>query len=258
MRNEMVRPMPSRFLNKVVFVGGGSSGIGFAAAKAFLTEGAQVVICSRSKQRVSEAVKQLNGNGKKGIIGEVADLSHENEVKKIFDRIFCQLGGFDILVNAAGISRAAKVEEISLQDWYYILNNNLTNTFLTCKHALKYMKKKKYGKIVNVASIAGRFRSQLAGIHYTCAKSAVIALTKQLSAEAGPFGINVNVLCPSQTRTEMLKPFLTGGRKQKLVRSIPLGYLASPEQQAHVILFLASEESNYMNGAVVDVNGGQL
>jgi NAD(P)-dependent dehydrogenase (short-subunit alcohol dehydrogenase family) len=120
------------------------------------------------------------------------------------------------------------------------------------------MKEKKCGKIINVSSIAGRFRSKMAGMHYSCAKSAIITLTKQLAAEVGSYNINVNTVCPSQTKTEMLEPFLTGDAEKNLKSSIPLGYIAAPEQQAEVILFLASEQSNYMTGAIVDVNGGQL
>jgi 3-oxoacyl-[acyl-carrier protein] reductase len=120
------------------------------------------------------------------------------------------------------------------------------------------MKEKKYGKIINISSIAGRFRSGFAGAHYTCAKAGVIAFTRQLAYEVAGCNINVNVLCPGQTETGMLKSFLTPKSKKKLEESIPLGYIASPLQQAKVILFLASDDSNYMTGAAIDVNGGQL
>ena len=118
--------------------------------------------------------------------------------------------------------------------------------------------RKKYGKIINISSIAGRFRSNFAGAHYTSAKAAIIAFTRQLAYEVAGCNINVNVLCPSQTETEMLKKFLTPKSKKKLEESIPLGYIASPLQQAKVILFLASDDSSYMTGAAIDVNGGQL
>jgi NAD(P)-dependent dehydrogenase (short-subunit alcohol dehydrogenase family) len=226
-------------------------------AQGFLREGAIVVIASRSKKHVREALHRLNGTGSR-VYGEVADLAREASVKAIMEKMVRKFGKIDIVVNAAGVSKPARFDEIRLKDWYSMLDNNLTNAFLTCKHALKYMMKRKYGKIINVSSIAGRFRSKLAGVHYTCAKAAIIALTKQLAAEVGRHGINVNVLCPSQTRTEMLKPFLKGRVEQNLRNSIPLGYIASPEEQASVILFLASDEASYMTGAAIDVNGGQL
>lgn len=248
---------PARFKGKVVFVSGGSKGIGFASAERFFREGATVCIGSRSAQNVSRAVKKLKKAGGRAY-GEEGDFSKESEVVRVFNRVTARFGRIDILINAAGISVPAKIEDITVAEWNYILNNNLSNTFLACKHVLKHMKRKRYGKIVNVSSIAGRFRSKLAGIHYTCAKAAVIALTKQLAAEVGKFNINVNVVCPSQTRTQMLKPFLSKEVEHALVKSIPLGYLASPAQQADVILFLASDQASYMTGAVVDVNGGQL
>ena len=120
------------------------------------------------------------------------------------------------------------------------------------------MRKYKYGKIINIASIAGRFRSKIAGAHYSCSKAGIICLTRQLTAEVSIYGINVNAVCPSQTKTEILLPFLKNGVEDDLIRSIPLSRLSSPEEQANVILFLASEEASYMTGAIVDVNGGQF
>ena len=247
----------NRFEGQVVFISGGANGIGFAAAKGFLSENAKVIICSRTKKNVENAVERLRKVGK-GIYGEIGDLSCNQVVVEMFERVKDKLGGIDILVNSAGISKPVKVEDISIDEWRYIIDNNLTNSFLTCKHVLKYMKEKKYGKIINVSSIAGRFRSKLAGVHYSCAKSAIITLTRQLAAEYGRYGINVNAICPGQTKTEMLEPFLVGNAENVIKDSIPLGYIASAEQQADVILFLASDQSNYMTGAIVDVNGGQL
>lgn len=247
----------SRFTGKVVFISGGSRGIGFAAAKGFLSEHAKVVICSRSGTNVENAVERLKEHGE-NIYGEAGDLANEQTVIKMFKGIIERFGSIDIVVNSAGIAKPAKAEDITLDEWHYILDNNLTNCFLTCKHALTHMKEKKYGKIINISSIAGRFRSRLSGVHYTCAKAAVITLTRQLAAEAGGYGVNINAICPGQTRTEMLEPFLSGNTESVLKDLIPLGYVASPEQQAEVILFLASDQADYMTGAIVDVNGGQL
>jgi NAD(P)-dependent dehydrogenase (short-subunit alcohol dehydrogenase family) len=246
-----------KFKDKVVFISGGSKGIGFETAKRFLLEGAKVFICSRSKKDIDAAIGKLKSFGKK-IYGEPADLSLEDNVLAVFEHVNNRLGSIDILVNSAGVSKRGEIEDISLQEWHYILNNNLTICFLTCKHVLKNMKNKKYGKIVNVSSIAGRHYSKLAGVHYSCAKSAIITLTRQLASEVGKYNINVNAICPSQTKTEMLKPFLVRNIESKLKANIPLGYIALPQQQADVILFLASDQSNYMTGAIVDVNGGQL
>ena len=253
----MKRKINSRFKNKVILITGGSRGIGFAAAQLFLQEGGRVVICSRSQTNVRKALGRLKSFGKR-IDGVAFDVSLEVEVESLMQFVKQKFGRLDVVVNAAGMSKPARFEKISVSDWHEMLDHNLTNTFLVCKRSLGLMKKQRSGKIVNVSSIAGRFRSKLAGVHYTCAKAALIALTRQLAAEVGPYHINVNVVCPSQTKTEMLKPFLTPAVEKKLKQSIPLGYIAEPKEQAEVILFLSSDEASYMTGAVVDVNGGQL
>lgn len=247
-----------RFEDKVAIITGGGSGIGLSAADCFVSEGAHVVICGRSK-KVRKASEELKRRyPKQHIIPFVGDMSEEDHVIRLTGDVISKFGKIDILVNSAGISESGKIEEITLEKWNYIIKNNLTNCFLTCKYVLPHMKKRKYGKIINVSSIAGRFRSKLAGPHYSSAKGAIITFTKQLALEAARYNINVNVICPGQTKTPMLEKFLTPGAKKRLEESIPLGYIGRPEQQAKVILFLASDDSDYMTGAVVDVNGGQL
>jgi len=246
------------FKGKTVIIAGGGSGIGEATAESFVSLGASVIICGRSNKVIKVSKRLKNRYKKQQIIPFIGDISDEDCVIRLFEEAISKFGKIDILVNCAGISESGKVEEITLERWNYIIKNNLTSCFLCCKYALPHMKKKKYGKIVNISSIAGRSRSSLAGAHYTSAKAAIIAFTRQLAFEVAPYNINVNVMCPSQTKTAMLKRFLTSKTKKRLEKSIPLGYIASPFQQAKVILFLACEDSNYMTGAAVDVNGGQL
>ncbi len=248
-----------RFKDKVVIITGGASGIGAQAAYCFASEGARVIACSRSHKAVVKATKELKKCYRKAqIVPFVGDISEEENVVRLVKDVISKFGKIDILVNSAGISASGRIEEITLEKWNYIVKNNLTNCFLCCKYVVPHMKKRKYGKIVNISSIAGRFRSSLAGIHYTSAKAAIIAFTRQLAFELARYNINVNVLCPSQTKTPMLEKFLTPKSRRQLEKSIPLGYIASPIQQAKVILFLSCEDSNYMTGAAIDVNGGQL
>lgn len=247
-----------RFKEKVVVITGGASGIGAAAADCFAAEGADVVVCSRGKNTEETAEKIRKRHKERRIVSFVGDISDEKSVIRLVEDTISEFGKIDILVNSAGISEPGKVDDLTLEKWNYIFKNNLTNCFLCCKHVLPGMKKRKYGKIINISSIAGRFRSGFAGAHYTSAKAAIIAFTKQLALEAAPYNINVNVLCPSQTKTPMLESFLTPETEKKLEDSIPLGYIALPRQQAKVILFLACEDSDYMTGSVIDANGGQL
>lgn len=246
-----------RFKNKNVLITGGVSGIGLATAKEFLREGAHVIINSRSEknfkkkysslEKISSSFELLTG-----------DMSKEKDVNRIFGYIKKTYSKLDIVVNSAGISQNRKYNEISMKDWNIVIDNNITNTFLVSVKAIEMMRPKKYGKIINVSSVAGRNRSKLAGLHYSLSKSAVITLTRQLAAEVARYGINVNCLAPSQTNTDMLKPFLTSENKKLLSKIIPIGRVAEPVEQAKVILFLASDDASYMVGSIVDVNGGQI
>lgn len=246
-----------KFRNKIVLITGGGSGIGLATAKEFLNEEAFVFLVCRTKKNNEKIKKKLIGLEKsyKILIG---DLSKKKEVDRIFKSIKKYYDRLDIVVNSAGLSQNRKYNQITLKDWYLTFDNNVTNAFLVSINAIEMMKKRKYGKIINVSSVAARNRSKLAGLHYSLSKSAIITMTRQLAAEVASLGINVNCIAPSQTNTEMLKPFLTKKNKGILNNMIPIGRVAEAEEQAKVILFLASDDSNYMVGSIVDVNGGQI
>ena len=245
------------FDKKIVLITGGSKGIGYATAAEFLKLGAYVYICSRNLSTVNKAKDKLLriSNNISYLVG---NLSKEKFVKKVFKTIIKNHKRIDIVVNCAGFSEAKKHEDISLENWYSMFDNNVTNTFLVSKEAIKFMKLKKFGKIINVSSIAGRNRSKLAGVHYSLSKSAIITLTRQMASEVASYGININCIAPSQTETDMLKPFLNKKKRIELIKNIPIGRLAKPIEQANIILFLASENSNYMIGSIIDVNGGQI
>lgn len=242
------------FSGRTVVVTGGSSGIGAAAAEEFASAGAAVALVAR---RGADALADELGKRGCSVLSLRADLSVEGEVKRTVNEVIDQFGAIDVLVNCAGIAGPGKIEEITLEAWDEMLRNNLTSQFLCCKYAVPVMKRQKSGKIVNVSSIAGRFRSALSGIHYVTSKAAILGFTRQLAYELAPFHINVNAICPSQTRTPMLAGVLTLDAEHDLAESIPLGHIADPSEQAGVILFLASDAASYMTGAIVDVNGGQ-
>lgn len=248
---------PQTFKSKVAIVTGAGSGIGKATAMLFFKRGAFVVIAGRDK-KVDATAKELDPSLKR-VLPVQLDLAEEAQVKKMIEQVIKKFGQVDILVNCAGVTRSGKIDEISVEEWQMINRDNGLSTFLCSKYAIAEMKKRKYGKVVNVSSIAGRFRGRTSGLHYAYAKSGILGFTRQLAAEVAPFGINVNVLAPSQTMTTMLRQYIKNDEMEKeLSRHIPIGYVAKPDQQAEVILFLCSDASNYMVGATIDVNGGQF
>ena len=164
----------------------------------------------------------------------------------------------DFLVNAAGVSSNTRVSELESCEWDQIMSTNLRSMFLCCREAIVRMKKKGVGKIVCVSSIAGRHRSVAAGVHYVSSKAGIIGLAKQLAFEQSGTGINVNVVCPSQTLTPLLERAMSSEELKSLSKNIPVRRIAKIEEQVGPILFLLSNAASYINGAVIDVNGGQI
>lgn len=243
--------MSARFENKAVIVTGAGSGIGRAAAAAFAREGAQVVLAGRSDS-VATAGRSL------GAAHFIGDLSREDAAQRLIEMCLKQFGRLDVLVNAAGVARPGAVQDIPLAEWREVFDNNMTNTFLCCRAGIRAMKRTGEGSIVNVSSLAGRFRSGLGGAHYAASKAAVIGFTRHAAAELAKHKIRINAVCPGPTQTPMLAATakLIGKELSAIRQAVPLGYISSPEEQAAPILFLASSESSYMTGAVLDVNGG--
>jgi len=176
--------------------------------------------------------------------------------KENIDKYFNDLESVDILVNVAGINYTKRIEEIDMDEWDEVLDTNLRSFFYIIKKVLEIMPDG--GKIVNVSSIAGRNRSVVSGVHYTSSKAGIIGLTKQVAYEVGKRNINVNAVCPSQTRTDMLLESMTEEEIQELGKSIPLGRIAKVEEVVNSILFLCSDEASYITGTTLDINGGQL
>ncbi len=243
------------FSGKVVVVTGAGSGIGLSTAISFADAGASVVFATKSPK--PEIVHLISERNYDALFLE-ADMSNESAVKKMFDDVIERFGKIDVLVNNAGVSKAGDLEDTSLDDWNWVMSNNLTSCFLCTKYVCPFMKKNSYGKIINVSSIAGRDKSMVLGASYTTSKTAIIGFTKHMSVELAKHNINVNAVCPSQTKTPLLDSLMTPEIEDMLLKKIPLGYIQKPIQVANLILFLSSDESSYMTGSIVDTNGGLL
>lgn len=235
------------FKGKAALIVGGTSGIGYEVARQLSLQGARVFVAARNEPKDLSFATFIKCDVR--IKGDVENLV--NEVIKEEEKI-------DILVNAMATNQCKPIDEISLSDWEDVMATNITSIFLLCKTILPHMKKRKSGKIVNISSIAGRHRSPVAGVHYVASKAAIIGFSKQLAYEAAPYGININVSCPSQTMTPDLKKGMSDAQIKQLEETIPIKRIATVEEQAWPIVFLCSEESSYMSGAVLDVNGGQI
>jgi NAD(P)-dependent dehydrogenase (short-subunit alcohol dehydrogenase family) len=251
---------------RVALICGAASGIGRAAARRFAREGLAVVLCDADAGPLHEALAELRDAGGLGDAVQ-ADLAIETQVRAAVHTAVDSYGRLDVLVNAAGIDGARPWEETDFADWDAHLRANLTSVFLCCRAVTPHMRPRRYGKIVNVASSAGRYRSSYtrygatvaAGVPYASSHGGILALTRQLAFELADAGIYVNAVVPGFILTPRLKDEwsrLPEQVRDDILAETALGRLGDPEEVAAVINFLASDASSYVTGAALDVNGG--
>ena len=247
-----------RLKGKKAIVTGASRGIGRSIALAFAKEGADVLVNYHSSDLAAkEVVGEIEKQGRKGVAVQ-ADVASYKDAAHMVERCIQELGGIDILVNNAGVSRPSLMLKMAEEDWDAIIDIHLKATFNTCQAAGKYMKEKNYGKIINVISTAGIFGT-IGQINYASAKAGVIGFSKSASRELGRYNINVNVICPGITKTDMTNKLQTDEKLKKIYESrIQLGRFAAPEEIAPAFIFLASDDASYITGQVVGVDGGYI
>jgi NAD(P)-dependent dehydrogenase (short-subunit alcohol dehydrogenase family) len=253
-----------RFTDKIALITAAASGIGRATADIMAREGAIVVAVDNNGERLDLAVTEMTKAGGRAH-GRLCNALDQSQVDAVVAGVRRDFGRIDILVNAVGGSTiiakpSADLDEHSLEDWQRVIAFNLDGTFLFCHAVVPIMKAQKSGKIVNLASIAGRGLSVASGGAYAAAKGGIIALTRKLSFELGPFGINVNAIAPSLTLTERIRPHWNQRSPEAQaaqLASTPLGRVAESSDQAKVICFLASSDADFVTGLTIDVTGGQ-
>jgi NAD(P)-dependent dehydrogenase (short-subunit alcohol dehydrogenase family) len=252
-----------RFQDKVAVITGSANGIGRATARILAGEGAYLVAVDTNGPALASLAEELEAGGGSVITMEV-DVLDSPQVERMVDSIVGRLGRIDILVNAVGGSTiipnsTAIVDDLTLEDWDNVIQFNLKGTFLCTKAALKQMKRQEEGKIVNFSSIAGHGLSESSSA-YAAAKAGIMAFTKKVAKEAGPYGITCNAIAPGMTLSDRI-----GRRwaqrseedKQRSIEAIPLRRVAQPEDQAKVVAFLVSADADYVTGVTIDVSGGQ-
>jgi len=248
-----------RFEKHVVLVTGGSSGIGFATARAFLAEGAKVAFTGRNAARLGQAVRHLRSHGR--VLGIRGDVSKASDARRFIVRTERTLGPLDVLVNNAGIYLEKSTEDLTEREWDRVLDINLKGAFLCTKYALPGMIRRKRGNIINVASDSGLVATQLSSA-YCASKGGLVLFTRVLAVDHARDGIRANAICPGNVETPMLnRDAQASGLGQKeyhrrLVASVPQKRAAKPEEIARAILFLASDEVPFMTGAAMSVDGG--
>jgi len=252
-----------RFTGRIAVITAGASGIGKATAEIMAAEGGTVVLVDTDEGRMDKAVAALRDAGGRAH-GVPADALDAAQVQAVVDRVLREHARIDILVNAVGGSTvirdaAATVDNLSLADWQKLIDFNLTGTFLFSHAVVPVMKRQGSGKIVNLASIAGRGLSESSSSAYAAAKGGIIAFTRKLSLELGPSGITVNAIAPSMTLTERIRPVWERRTAEQQAREIartPLRRMAEAVDQARVICFLASHDADFVTGVTIDVTGG--
>ena len=253
-----------RLDGKVALVMGGAGGIGKALVEGLSRQGAKVVISDFNTKAQDETAKKVAAETGNEVIGISCDVTKEETVAAMVKQVVEKYGTIDILVNAVGGSTivqrpSATVEELSLDEWKKLIDFNLDATFLFTHAIVPIMKRQKSGKIVNLASVAGRGRSVASSSAYAAAKGGIIAFTKKLCYELGPYGININAIAPSVTLTERIRPHWERRSQEDQAREIdktPLRRVAEAVDQAKVICFLASSDADFVTGVTIDVTGG--
>jgi 3-oxoacyl-[acyl-carrier protein] reductase len=239
---------------RVALITGASQGIGRACALSLAQAGATVAVAARNQDKLNELVKEIGSSGK--AVALVMDVSDEEQIKAAIKAALAQFGKIDILVNNAGITRDQLVMRMKRADWDAVMNTNLTSAYLCTQQVIGSMLKQRWGRIINVTSVFGQ-TGQAGQANYASSKAGLIGLTMAIAREVGSRNITCNAVAPGFIETAMTSS-LGDQFKENAVKMIPLGRVGTPDDVAHAVRFLASEEASYITGHVLNVNGGML
>lgn len=248
--------------DKIALVTGARQGMGKAHALALAGQGAKVVVTNRTIDGCQEVVDEINSKGGEAICFGM-DVTNKAEVDGVFDEVIKKYGRLDILVNNAGIFVPKPAMELTEEDWDKTIDVNLKGQFLCAQRAAKEMARNKWGRIINISSIAsgGIGIGFLGATHYAASKGGVIGMTETLATELAEFGINVNAVAPGAIDTPMVREpgkEMDKEMNEEIMLRVPLKRIGKPEEVSAMVVFLASEEASYVTGATFYVDGGWL
>jgi 3-oxoacyl-[acyl-carrier protein] reductase len=240
---------------RVALVTGASQGIGRACALRLAKLGLVVAAAARNRENLNEVVSEITAAGGQAT-AFVLDVADEEQIKSVFQGVIAQFGKIDILVNNAGITRDQLVMRMKRADWDAVIQTNLTSAYLCTQQVTSSMLKQRWGRIINIASVFGQM-GQAGQANYAASKAGLIGLTMAIARELASRSITCNAVAPGFIETAMTE-VLSGEFKEGALKLIPLGRTGTPEEVAHAVAFLASEEAGYITGHVLNVNGGLL
>lgn len=246
--------------NKVALVTGAQQGMGRAQAIALAERNAQVAVTDLNEEKIQAVVDEIVGAGGTAQ-GWVLDVTNTEQIEQVFGEAIEAFGGLDILVNNAGIYRPKPAIELTSKDIEEMMHVNLNGQMLCAIRAAKEMRKNKWGRIINIASVASGQQGfgVAGGTHYTASKGGVLGMTEALAVEWAQYSILVNAIAPGAVQTPMLNEAgMNNEQLQGMIAAVPLGRVGEPEEIAAVVVFLASDEASYITGAELVVDGGWL
>tara|TARA_A100001015_G_scaffold88309_1_gene98245 strand:- start:774 stop:1517 length:744 start_codon:yes stop_codon:yes gene_type:complete len=242
------------FKGKTVVITGASRGIGLSIAEHFAKEGANIALCSTNDERAKQTAAKLKETYNINAFGKGLDIKQFDSVQEFMKEIIAEFGQIDVLINNAGITKDNLLLRLNETDWSDVIETNLNSIFNTTKSVIKFMLKKKYGRIINVASVVGLMGNP-GQSNYAASKAGMIAFTKSIAREYGKKNITINAVAPGFIQTDMIET-LPKEYLDNIMDNIPMVRLGMPDDVSRAILFLASDDASYITGQVLSIDGG--